>query len=480
MMNTATPQTSDSFKKHLARVSGYTALRYLVAAMGFVRGIYVAKYLGPSLMGTYGLITLIILYLQYSHLGVLHSFNLEISVIQKDPEKKQDVEKITHSVIGFICLVSAMYVLLAIVTDTFFSLAVPADIRNYIYAICLIGILDLFKNFYKIYARLTQKVKLLSLIEFSSGAIVLLIVIAAVSRYQLNAVIVALITSSAVGTLLGIIGLKKLRPTFHWNVFKTLIFLGIPILFYEFSSELFLTIDRLMIANYFPRETLGYYTVSYALANNTILILNSFTFLYYPQFIHKLNNSNSPDKITLSNDILKYSHQLEGIIVAIAVVGILLIHPFIHIFLEKYQSSIFVYQVLILGFVFKTMAYFGSTYLLSNKKLKTLISLVLVGAGISYALNYIIIRMHGGINELALATVFSLFLYSVANMFFCLKDLRQIHFGHILKQYSHFLLFFVLSIGLIYLSKYYVIGMIPLFILIYYKKIMRMYQLLKG
>ena len=71
----------------------FTIFKYIAMAVAFFKSMLIAKYLGPSLLGSYAYIMLLVEYISYYNLGVYSSMNREVSIYKEDLEKKDYIEK---------------------------------------------------------------------------------------------------------------------------------------------------------------------------------------------------------------------------------------------------------------------------------------------------------------------------------------------------------------------------------------------------
>src|SRR5436190_11715580 len=88
----------------------FTACRYFVYALFFVRGILVAKLLGPSLYGVWGFLVLVQQYLSYVGIGAHYAVNVQLST-QSDATVEEQSKKIDIALT--VTLVTALLLVLA-------------------------------------------------------------------------------------------------------------------------------------------------------------------------------------------------------------------------------------------------------------------------------------------------------------------------------------------------------------------------------
>lgn len=394
----------------------YTVVQYLVLGIGFVKGIYVAKYLGPELMGSYGLIVLVLEYLRFSNLGTVSAMNLELSVNKGASGKEAYVKKVEDTTFTYMLCIAALCAFAAIVVHRYFGADVAQDVLPYLYAVAFIAIAGQAKIFMIIKARLEERYNLINLIEFVSNVILLAVILFAIKRYMLDAVVGAMVVSSAAIIVLFVVtGSRGLSLRIDGKLVGRLILLGAPLLVYNLFEKVFTTVDRLVILHYLTRTDLGYYTLSTTIMRSTMVILSSFTFLYYPKFLKKFNvkNDTASDRTGLLDTFKRHSRLLESLVVGVGLLGLVLITPFIAIILPQYGESVFLYKMLVLGIIFHYIAYFAGTYLISNKHQYWLIAILACVGVVAAGLNIAAIISGYGLPGIAAATCISMALYSV-------------------------------------------------------------------
>lgn len=439
--------------------------------LSFFKGIYAAKYLGPSLLGTYSIIILMLEYLRFSNLGLISAMNLESSVNKNNEGYTQ---KVINTTFTYLCWMGIAYIILAMIIRYGLGQFIAADIQPYFFVIAYAGFMAQIKIFTVIYARLHEKYHWINLIEFTSNVIQIVIVILFVQAHKMGALIGSIISSSTITFILccGIIYRKKIRLIkLEFTFVKSLVVIGIPILLYALCQEVFLSIDRLVIIYFLDRESLGFFSLSRTIVSSTLVLLSSFTFLYYPKVLHAFNLNNSPNTEDLVAKFKKYSSLLNTIGVGIGIIGMILIKPFITLFLPEYHTSILLYRVLILGIIFDRSAYFADTFLVSNKMQMTLVWCILITALISATLNFIAIYFGLGINGIVYATLVSFFLYGSAKIFLMLNKIKISKLSIWFAVYKKYLLFVGLSLIAFLLSDALIPLLIPLYIALYFKEI---------
>jgi len=469
-------------RKQLLNSLNYAFVQYLVLAMGFVKGIYMAKYLGPALLGTYGLMILIIEYVRFANLGVYSAMNLEVSLHQGKEEKRLYLENVIDTALTHAIVTSGVLVLATVLIHVFFTSALPADIQKYIYAICFIGIVGQFKTFITTHARLFGRYRLINFMEFTANAVMLLIIILLVSDYQLNAVVGAMVVSGSITLSVALmIAFRSLQVSLTLRLIKTLVTVGMPLFAYGIVDKIFGTIDRWVIITFLTREDLGYFTLSFSFLSSTMVLLSSFTYLYYPKFLNAFNLENQEGKSEeLLDQFSSYSSSLASVVIGVGLIGMILIEPVIRVLLPQYLVSIILYRILMIGLVCERISYFAGTLLVSNRKQFQLIVLVLCLAAVAVSLNLAVLKLGWGLPGIATATSVVMFVYAVSKFGLALRVMDSFRLGYVATLYKKYIVLVAFMIPCMVLAPSHLYLVLPLFLLLYFKENARLFKRLKA
>lgn len=445
-------------------------VQYLILAIGFVKGLLVAKYLGPALLGSYGLIVLILDYTKYSNLGIFSAMNLEVSVNLGKLDKEKYINDVITASVTYLFALGILFALVAFIVGSFFPFLVADDVKKYLYAVFFIAFVGQWKDFVVIHFRLYEKYHMINWVELVSNVILVVLVVLFVADYKLDAVLAAMVISSLSILIFSVsILFHKIKFRVDWHILKGLIVVGFPILIYAMCEKVYMTIDRIMIVNFLTRKDLGYFTLSSSILSSTVIFLGAFSFLYYPKFLKKFNRLDTSVESgkQLFTDIKRYSCLYSALSLALGVTGIVLIDPFVHFFLPQYESSIFVYRILILGVLFDQISYFAATYLISNKHQISLIVVICVGAILSVFLNFLFLGLNSGLTGIAVATALSFAFYALAKFYIVLRKIHCFSWRNLFAIYKNFFVMTAFLIPLIMWLPQYLFLSIPLLFLLH-------------
>ena len=462
-------------KKTLIRSSfSYGFIQYLILGMGFVKGIYQAKHLGPELLGTYGLIALFIEYMRYANLGTLSGMNLEASIRHGNAEKEAHVRLIVDTVFTYITMLSAIFFLSALSIRLFFPSLMAEDIRGYLFAIALFGTVGQFKTFASYYSRLHERYQWMNRLELTSSLILFTGVMALVARFKLNAIVGSMVASSIVtlGLSLWIVA-PHVRPKINWEILKGLILVGFPILLFTLSEKIFTSIDRLTIVNYLPREDMGYFTLANTVLSSTMVLLSAFTVVSSPKVLKKFNLKNREGDGTkaIFNDLKKYTSILSALSIGLGLTGIILMEPFVKFLLPKYSPSIPLYQILTMGMMFDNTTHFASSYLVSNKHQFLLMGLVGLIAVFTLSGNFLAIQLGWGLKGVAAVTCISMISYGLGKLYMVLKKLGHFRVENLVDLFKRYFIILLVLVPLLTWAPSHLYLALPVFVTLYFNEI---------
>lgn len=453
----------------------YTVVQYLVLGIGFVRGLFTAKYLGPALMGSYGLVTLILEYLRFSNLGISNAMNLEVSVNKNKAEKSAYVQNVINNAFSYMVVIALLLGAVAVVFHFFAPGFSAAEFSKYAFAIFFIGMVGQIKVFAVLYARLFDKYRFINLIELASAVVLCLLVVLFIADYQLNAVIGSMIASSLLTLSLCLVLIhRKVSLCIDWRLLRKLATIGIPLLLCVLFEKVFQTVDRMLIVRFLTREDLGFFTLAYTVLSNTLVVLSSFTFLNYPKFLERFNMSNYSGEARdrLWHDLKRYSTVYSGVIIAIALIGLILVEPFIKILLPAYGPSIPIYRILMIGSIFEMVSYFAGAYLVSNKHQNLILWMLAISTLTSLVLNYFAIHMGWGLVGIAVATSFSMSLYAALKIGFVLAKIGTFSLLRLTDFYKKYILLLAFVIPVLLWLPAHLYLVMPVFLVIYLSELL--------
>jgi O-antigen/teichoic acid export membrane protein len=439
----------------LKTILNYSLIKYISLALGLFKGVILAGALGPTLLGSYSLIILVVSYTRYINLGFFSAVNLKLSVLNNLDSIELEKNEFIRSAFSYLILLSTLFTFLGILFAYFLVPLFPPDIKSYIWFLIPLSIAIQAKLFQSFFYRLNSNYKKINHLELITNILLFIGIFFFADHYKLTGIIIVSVIVSFLTILYGIPLYKKIRLNFNLKLFMTLIRTGIPLLTYGLCDQLFTTIDRVFIANSLTREHLGYYSFANTIALSTFVFIDSLSYLFYPKFLNKFNRKNmdSMNNQEQTNLIFEYSKMFEVVTIFLVTIGLLCINPFIYFLLPKYDLSINIYIILLLAFSLKKISYFSSIFLISNGLQPKLIKIFLLTFPFSLLFNYLALYYQYGNIGVAIATLGSMFIFSLLTVIYSLRELNDLNLISVFNYFKHTIILIILVLVTVIIYK---------------------------
>ena len=381
-----------AISKYFTNTSWLFAERVLRMSIGFVVGVWVAKFLGPEQFGIYVYVqSFVALFLTISTLG------LEGVVLREILKGKDRVEKIIGTAIS-LRIIGALFMLLIMYLATFFT---SDDSQTNLY-IFIVGSAAIFQSFNiidsffqsKVISKYPVYINSATLLLSSLAKVILVLneseLILFIWLIFFDSVIIAMGLIYFFTKINKISSLKKIG--FKKNIVKDLLNNSWPLIIGAIGASIYMKIDQVMIKNILGNEEVGYYAVAAALSN----IWLSITVIINKSFLPAiLNAKEKSEKI--------YILRLQNLYNLLIKIGFLISIPFAlfsfeiveFIYSKDYLNSVPILSIYIWSIVFAYLSNISTSYFLAeNLKFHASARLIL-GALINVFLNYFLILEFG-------------------------------------------------------------------------------------
>ena len=453
----------------------YVITKYVVIILNFLRTLIVAAALGPTSLGEYAFIVILLEYMHYSNLGIFHAMNKEVSVNLGKANKEQYISKVINNTISFQFLNSLFLGLLFILFYLLESFAIiENDLldSNYLVYIFILAAVYQVKSFIFVYLRLFDEFFDIVKIELFSAIFVFTGIYLFIDQFGISAILFI----SIVGNLLVIIpSLRKIQTLsflIEKPLLKSLILLALPLLLFNFLVLLTTSIDRIMISQLVSsnKATLGIFHFGYLLSFGVMTAFNSVIFLLVPKVLRQFN-SHSRD-VNLMFDQTKL---VENTVIFIAVISIIILPMFIREFMPQYFQSILVMQFLLLAYSINGLAFLPGTHLIANDWQLKLIPSFLLALTSACILNFLSIVLGYGIYGVAIATIFTFCIYTFGLFFVYLRLMKEPVFRGLFRIFGKVFIFSFFAIILLY-ERFPIYFLLVLYLVIYGVEISKLFK----
>lgn len=415
----------------------YTGTKYVVTGVNALRGFFIAFYLGPELLGTYGLVLIVLEYLNYANLGVFYSLNKEVAIKLGQDVNRDFINKNMNTALTF-QFINSLFI--AVVTFIFY-LYIDSVLTPFIPFIIILGCLYALKTFLIIYFRLFEIYEKIIKMELFSSLLILFFVILLNKNLGVQEIFAISIFVNLLFIIPYLYEIKSFKFFIDFSILKNLIWTGIPLLFFNLFVLLITSIDRVVIGSRstYNLEVMGYYHFGYLLAFGVFTAFNTLAFLALPKILKQQHNSIDTELL------INQSKIIEIFVILISSIAIILVPLVIKNFLPDYLISIKVMQLLLLGYILNAYAFIPANYLIANGYNSILIGILLISVSIGYVLNINALDFGLGIYGVALATVATFTIYSLGIFYFYLRKHKNKITINIFKLFWKLGVFILLS-----------------------------------
>lgn len=312
----------------------FTANRYFCYFLQFIRGMLVAKFLGPYCFGIWGFISLALSYLSYTSMGIQFAINVELST--KDKNKRNEIAVIIGNCLILTCCVCAMLIFMVAIVKICGAEIFPSySFSQYAIIATLIASLNhvtqVFANIYRAYGYLSR----IAFNELILSVSTFLCVFIFSGVDLIEGLMFAMIGSGLISIMIYMIKSPiPMRLCIDIKVAKQLLSKGLSLLIYNVSFYLIMVTGRTIISIFYSVEEMGYFSLANSITAATLLGLGSITWVLFPKFLWKLRTDIPAWKARAAiNKITR----VYSPIVYLVVLGAIMLSPLLYLYLTKYE-----------------------------------------------------------------------------------------------------------------------------------------------
>ncbi len=431
----------------------FSGASYIAQFLGVINSVLLRRFLGPEQMGIFVLLKVVMNYCGYSSLGTTKAAFREIPFF-KGKGNQEEAELIKNQVFSFSIINSIIPALLIVGY-------VALKREDYSPVICwglmvtaLVVIMQRIYDYYLTLLRANKQFVLLSKIKIVSILVDLAVTIGLVWKWGLYGLYAGLVLSFVFNfTYAHLHARYEMKWCWNSKKLKGLLKIGIPLLLLSFSYEILRSIDKVMIGRFINLTELGFYSIAtmtqtYLLAFPTII-----STVLYPRLQEKYGESGSAEGIKNYLILpLQILSALTPIFIALAYVVVPYVVWWV---LPDYIPGTAALKIFLFGTFFASLGFHTSTFLVTLNKQMKVIPLVVAAILISILLNWYVISLGWGIEGVALATVLTFVVFSIA-----IVSYAMLQVGHLLGVFLFWvkaLIPFVFMLGVVWFVEKWVV-----------------------
>ncbi|TDK64133.1 hypothetical protein E2K98_04515 [Bacillus salipaludis] len=389
----------------------------LSALFQFGVGIYLSNKLGPLKYGIWLTISLIFIYGQLLHFGVINAINREIpqEFGRGNFSRVREIRSVALTWMFVPCSLSVI----ALIIICFINL--EQTIKIYFALAILIVPIQQLMSFYRILFLTVDDFKQVSINQLLIGPIQQMLILLFVIVFDFYGLFIGIYVSSFIAIIILYNRLpEKVGLCWNWKLVKYLISFGAPILIIGLSWNLFTTLDRIMISSMLGAKFLGYYGISIFVFQGLMMFPQVISQVLYPKIGYKFG------KDGLNGGLIQSINNVSTILslstpYLLAIIYYLLPY-FVKYFMPKYNEGIESATIIAIGLFPLVIISVYTVYLNSSHKHKKYLSYLFIGILTNSFLNFLFIKFKFEIVGVSFATSISNLIYSFLIINFCLND----------------------------------------------------------
>ncbi|MFQ6131337.1 MAG: oligosaccharide flippase family protein [Armatimonadota bacterium] len=378
-----------------------SSAQYLAMALGVVRGLLVARILGPTGWGIFGGTRLVMGYLGHAHLGLLHGMN-RLMPVRLGAGDRERAEGLQNTAFTACIALSGLAALGLFVFAAFFArfyefetrlgLALGAAIiiaaqANVLYT----SILRTFNRF----GLIGKQIVLTAAVEF-----VLLIVLSRFFGF-IGALAGVLVAGLSVFAYLVACSRIRLELRLRGDEVRSLLRAGFPLLLLVFANQLLRTVDQVLVLHYRHATDLGVYRVGALMGAALYNLPAAVGYVLFPRILRTYGRLGTGQ--ALRRQLMLPTLALAGLVPVMAGAGALLIPLVVTKVLgPQYLVGVPTMRALLLAATFLALPVAGGNFLIAVEKEKHLIAVSALGAGLVAAATRLALEAGDGTQALLL------------------------------------------------------------------------------
>ena len=423
----------------------YLSAWIVAQVITLVSSLLVRRFLGPVQQGVWSLLQVVILYVSWTNFGATEVISRDIPFYRGRNELDK-VETTKNSIFCFSMLTSLLVFIGIIAFAWSYRSHLKEEMFYGLFFVALLLTLQRYSTLQICFLRGEKNFSLASRQSVYSSIVNAVLVAFLSYRYQIYGFMLAMCISYCFDILFVMKQYKfNFRLYFDWKIIWEAIKFGFPLHMAGFATGIFLSSDRIMIAKFLSFKELGLYSI----APMVFTYLRNFSGPVCVVLLPNLHErfGETGDLRQLKGYMTKagtfFSNAMPLLISATWFVVPYLVARVI----PDYAEGTSALRCLILaGFFFALYNTYSYFIALVRKQIILLVTLAVI-AGLAFAFNYLALRVHLGIESVAVVNTVLSFLLFTCVYFVSTRYLFTVSEG--LKHYMGYMAKFGLMLGLL-------------------------------
>lgn len=397
----------------------YGGANYVSQALGIVNSVLLRRFMGPSAMGVWSVIQVLLGYAGQASLGTTKALARDYPYYQGKgmSEKASHIKDVTYSFCMTMSLVpaAALAVYLWLNWNTMDS-PYRAGILFLVFFLFIQRFYDLLLTL----LRSDKEFKVLSEIVVLNAAGGLVITAAFVFTWNIYGLYfgTALLTGACL-----IYALKRKSYSFHfsldWPEIWQQLKLGLPLIACTFLISLLKGQDKLILAKFEGFHEVGLYSIAMMVNSYISSAPMMFSHIWFPNLMDAYGKKGTAESVKghLETAVLA----LSVILPYLSALAMFLFPIFVHYFIPQFADGLPAMSIYLVGTYFIMVSQFSHSFLVTLDRFLLTVPILLISLGVNTGLNIWALKAGLGLAGVAAATSLSFFLYGAASYLLCLK-----------------------------------------------------------
>ncbi|MGI6240818.1 MAG: oligosaccharide flippase family protein [Candidatus Omnitrophota bacterium] len=411
----------------------YISSQYVAQFLGIIISFAMKRFLGPSMIGIWNVVLLIISYSSFASLGTVEAAYRDIP-FYKGAQKLEKAERLKNEVFTF-ALITVMVLAVGLIVYAI-ARKNTIDRTPYLFsALIFTAVLLVCQKIYDYYTTLLRANKEFTIISQVT-------ILAAVCNLVFTFLLVwpfklyGLFAASLLNVFLPFWFVSsraryRICLTLSRSGLAQMLKIGFPLFLLGLCSMTVSSIDKIIIAKYLGVTALGNYSIALMAGSYLLGMPNMFCIALYPRLQEKYGKEQSPEMI--KNYLLQPILVVAGIIGFLIGLSVLVVPYLISLLLPAFTSGIPAMKIFVWSVFFFAIGQHAYTFLVTlNKQWKT-IPLAVLGLCVIGGLGILFIRFGWGIEGVALGVLIGSLIYN-----YSLIAYAKSHFAGVKESFRFF------------------------------------------
>lgn len=399
-------------KSVFQQISFYTFACILTQLITVLSALLMRNFLGPVQMGVWSVIQVLLIYSEYSILGMNNAISREIPFLV-GANQKDKVENIKNTVYTFTLLSSGILATLIVVFALFSRTHLS---QEFLFGLLLAALVIIFQRINNVMIEILRAFREFSLLskQMLLSALVNFFLVAILSyNFKIYGFIIAVIFSLIFNIVFLFMNYSfRFKWHFKFGEIKQLCVYGLPLLAIAFLNSFFLSLDRWAIVKFQGIEDLGFYSVAIMSVTYLNSIPNSIGIVVAPNFQEKYGKD--PQIEPLKEYLQKWCSAYRNLMPILIGLGWIWLPIVVKNLLSQFTEGIGAAQALILATFFLSQTNPYEYFLIAIKHQNKVFPVLLASISCSIVLLWVLLTQEWGIKGVGIAvTVASFFQWTL-------------------------------------------------------------------